>query len=409
MVKSLIVGVVVFAAACGGDKKDNTDNIIVIDSGSGSNQVDAPVQAACNVLTQMGCQANEKCTWIHSTEAVPGTAALGAIGCAPAGTAADGEACTFGPAGATGYDNCKGGDICVHSTCKQICDNNNGTGPMCGSNFACVTYDSLFANHGSTTTPAGACDPTCNPLDDNDFDGSGTMFTKTGSACGSDPTIGCYGGESTAHPTFFTCSTPVKGSELLTHRSIIPDDLQFLNTCMPGYGIAFAGDATGSMNLDCYAFCAPGDAYMGNTGTQEPNGKTTAVAPAHTHRCNNNDALGNFGATPNTTGSNGEHCMYSWRFEVDDAGTLHESPTSNTVGICWDHSKYQYDKDGDGTVDTVVEPCVTSPISGGTASTAVELGCVNTALIPTTFNGKMPKPHHYIQNFPERIVLPAHE
>lgn len=404
--KNWFVGVVVFAAACGGGK-DNTDGIVLIDSGSGSNPtVDAPVAAACNVLTQMGCQANEKCTWIHSTEAVPGTPALGAIGCAPAGSANTGDACTFGPAGDTGYDNCKGGDICVHSLCKSICDNNNGAGPNCPSNFACVTYDSLFANHGSTTTPAGACDPTCNPLDDNDFDGSGTMFTKTGSACGSDPTVGCYGGESTSHPTFFTCSTPVKGTETLTHRSVIPDDLQFLNACMPGYGIAFAGDATGSMNLDCYAFCKPGDAYMGNTGTQAPNGLTP-------HRCSNQEALGNFGATANTSGTiNGEHCMYSWRFEVDTAGMLHESPTSNTVGICWDHTKYRYDQNGDGTADTVVEACVNVPITtatGVTTSSAVELGCVNTSLIPTSLTGKNLKPRHYIPRFPERIVLPAHE
>ncbi len=397
----LIAGAFCVVAACGGSKNNNTDTIKLLDAAVSS--VDAPTTEACSVLTQMGCNTGERCTWVHSTESTPDTPALGANACVPdTGTVATGGACMYGPAGMDGFDNCVKGDICVHSTCKIICDNNGGS-PMCPAAAACVTYDSLFANHGATTTPAGACDPTCDPIADNDFDGSGTLFTKTGSACGSDPVTGCYGGVSSAHTTFFTCSTPVTGTGQLTHRSLIPTTLQFLNACMSGYGIAFAGDATGSNNIDCYAFCVPGDAYMGNTGTQAPNG----VLP---HRCNNNDALGAFGATPNvTTNSNGEHCMYSWRFEVDTAGMLHMSPTSDTVGICWDHTKYMYDSNGDGTADTTVEACTTVPLSvatGVTTSSAVELGCVKTALIPPSFDGKHRVPVRYIENFPELMNLP---
>jgi hypothetical protein len=274
---------------------------------------------------------------------------------------------------------------------------------MCEAQAACVTYDSLFANSGATTIPAGACDPICNPLDDNDFDGSGSAHTKTGSACGSDPVTGCYGHESTVDgaPTHFTCSHPVTGTELLTHRSVLPADKQFLNACMSGYAIAFAHDATGSNNIDCYAFCKPGDAYMGNAGTQAPNG----VAP---HRCNNNDALGAFGNTATVT-VNGEHCMFSWFFEVDTAGMLHKSPTSDTVGICWDHTKYQYDSNGDGTPDTVVEACGTLPLTqpmGNTSPSAVTWGCVSSATA-MLFNGKsQPVKHPYIENLPEFPSLP---
>ena len=62
--------------------------------------------------------------------------------------------------------------------------------------------------------PAGVCDPSCNPLDDNDFDGSGTMHTKIGTACTTDPTEGCYGSPSTTHTTFFTCAHPATGQAL---------------------------------------------------------------------------------------------------------------------------------------------------------------------------------------------------
>ncbi len=397
----LICGVFGVVVACGGGKKMNTDTVVLIDAKVAG--ADAPATAACNVLTQMGCNTGERCTWVHSTEPTPDTPALGSIQCvADSGTAATGSACTYGPAGTTGFDTCIKGDICVHSTCKLICDNNGGA-PMCPTMAACVTYDSLFANSGATTTPAGACDPTCNPITDNDFDGSGTQFTRPGSNCGTDPVTGCYGNISTTHTTFFTCSTPVSGTGQLTHRSVIPVAKQFLNACMSGYGIAFAGDATGSMNIDCYAFCSPGDAFMGNTATQQPNG----VAP---HRCNNNDALGAFGATPNVaTNSNGEHCMYSWRFEVDTMGTLHSSPTDDTVGICWDHTKYMYDSNGDGTVDTVVEACTTVPITtaaGATTSNAVELGCMKSTLIPAPFGKGLKISTRYIENFPEMVALP---
>ena len=399
--KLLIIGIIGVVAAC-----SKSSNPVKIVDAAGSNVPDAAI-AGCNVLLGTGCNVGERCTWVHSTEPTPDAPALGANSCVPdTGTVATGGACVYGAAGETGFDNCMKGNICVHKTCKLICDNNGGTGPACPAMSACVTYDSLFANSGATTTPAGACDPSCNPINDNDFDGSGTRFTKTGSACGSDPVTGCYGNISSSHTTFFTCSTPVTGTETLTHRSVIPMAKQFLNACMSGYGIAFAGDATGSMNIDCYAFCTPGDAYMGNTATQLPNG----VMP---HRCSNNDALGVFGGTPNpTNNSNGEHCMYSWRFEVDTTGMLHQSPTSDTVGICWDHTKYMYDSTGSGTANTVVEPCTTVPIAVGTGvmtSSAVALGCVKTSLIPVMADGKRHIQTQYIENFPEILNLPKGE
>lgn len=366
------------------------DGTVMTDAGS----------MTCDVLAQAGCTASQKCTWILDTDPTSTTSGLGHIGCAPSGAVATNGACTILPAAQGGYDNCIKADACVSGLCKSICNNAGGT-PACGANQACVTYDGLFANSGATTIPAGVCDPSCNPLDDNDFDGAGAVHTKIGTACTTDPTEGCYGFPSTTNTTFFTCAHPATGTGNLTHRSVLAASQQFLNSCMSGYTIAFAHDATGSNNVDCYAFCKPGDAYMGNAGVQAPNG----VAP---HRCSNNDALGAFGTVPNgTAASNGEHCVYSWFFEVDTAGMLHISPTSNTVGICWDHSKYQYDSNGDGTPDTIIPPCAALPLTSATgALTAVDVSCVSTTTAGLSFTGK-PRPLHrpFIENLPEFPAL----
>src|SRR5437016_6095766 len=57
----------------------------------------------CNPLTQTGCCAPEKCTWyIDATAPTP----LGHIDCAPEGVIPLGGACTYGPPGTMGFDNC---------------------------------------------------------------------------------------------------------------------------------------------------------------------------------------------------------------------------------------------------------------------------------------------------------------
>ena len=176
---------------------------------------------------------------------------------------------------------------------------------------------------------------------------------------------------------------------------------QFLNSCAPGYTIAFASDAFGSNNVDCYAFCKPGEAYLNNPGTQGPNG----VSP---HGCNTTDALGAFGAVPTAVnnGTNGEHCMYSWFFEIDNTTGAHlPSPTSNTVGICWDHSKYRYDSNGDGQVtaaDANLPACTSLPLTSGSGGlTAGDLGCVTTTTAGISFTGKPAKIRKVLTNLPE--------
>lgn len=396
--KNLIaVGLMAAMAACGGG--DDSSTVTVKTDASTKDGTtptgDGPGPAACQVLTQTGCNTGQKCTWVLSTDDTASDPGLGAIACAPNGSVAAGGACTVAKVADGGYDNCVGGTACVSGTCKPICDNNGGA-PMCGANQACVTYEGLFANAGSTTTPAGVCDPSCNPITDNDFDGSATAFTKVGSACGTSATMGCYGLFSSTHTTYYTCANPAPGNGTLTHRGDLGADINkiFLNSCAPGYHIGeFYLDDSGSKHFACFAYCIPGEAYMGNTGTQEPNGHTMPIAPdQHTHRCNNSDALGNFGTTPNTAGTiNGEHCWYSWSFEIDsDTNAWKKSPTSDTVGSCVDHTKYKYDSDGDMTADKAFEACVTLQKNGtDTVVGADTWGCVNStsAMLTATFEG----------------------
>jgi hypothetical protein len=246
---------------------------------------------------------------------------------------------------------------------------------MFASGFGCVRIAGLFGPAQSPTPPAaGVCEPICDPLADNDYDGSGSASIRTGSACGSDESIGCYGNiTDTGDRTHFACMKPLDGTGMLVHRDVIPANLLQINSCHPGYTIAFAADATGSTNIDCYAYCRPGNSYFGSP-TQEPNGKPGAQC-----RAGSGGRQGNFG-TPASETENGEHCMYSWQFEVDGNGAIHHSNTSDTLGICFDHAKYTADFDNDpSTPNTVLPPCAAMPLHATTPGEpdAASFGCVD--------------------------------
>ncbi|MBA3540844.1 MAG: hypothetical protein H0T79_14625 [Deltaproteobacteria bacterium] len=373
----------------------------------------------------MGCNAGEKCTWFHDDMSDP---PIGHIGCATTGTVAVGGACVYGTPGATGFDDCAGGSVCVGGVCEAICDQQGGA-PMCATNFGCVRISGLFGAVGSTTPPAGGvCEPSCNPLADNDYDGSAAGDVRTGSACGTDPAVGCYGNiTDSGGGTHFICAGPAATAagttEDLVHRNVIPDDLQYLNSCHPGYTIAFASDGTATMKVACYSYCAPGNSFgsMGTSttlppATQLPNG----IAPnACKTGAQNRGRAGDFGAVPNGVpgallpgmapapagnkgaggpGTNGEHCMFSWQFEVDDAMMLHRTATSDTLGLCFDHTKYGPD-DYDGNPDAVASPdsqmpaCSNLKLKDDVQFDATNAGCVDsvTAGFPAAAIGKAVK------------------
>ena len=224
----------------------------------------------------------------------------------------------------------------------------------------------------------------CDPLADNDFDGAGSAHAKTGSACGSDPLVGCYG--TLGHAGSFACMTATAASPGLTHRAVLPASATAITSCMPGYARSDYDDGNGVVSVECLAYCTPAEAYAGNPGAQAPNG----AAP---HACNATDALGEFGAIPDgSPTSNGEHCMYSWSFEIDSSNVWHPSAASDAVGLCIDHTRYFYSPSG-GPWTTVLPPCASLPVHGvQPALGAVDIGCVSstTAGLHGAFDGKDP-------------------
>ncbi|MDB4952464.1 MAG: hypothetical protein JWO36_33 [Myxococcales bacterium] len=373
--KNLVFGVLLAGlfAACSSKTPAH-----IVDAGSGSS-VDGG--ALCNVLAQTGCDSGQKCTWLHdATMPTP----LGHIGCAPNGTAAVGASCTYGADGATGFDTCVGGLVCQGGKCKTICDQQGGA-PMCGANFSCSTYEGLFGPAGQTVA-AGVCDPSCNPLADNDIDGSGSAV-KTGSACPNigSASIGCYGYPDSTRPSRWSCTGEV--NKTVVHKSLCTTangcanagGNPYLNGCAQGY-LPLLKDMTGGTGVVCVAVCSPGNTYVG-ANPQAPAG----VAP---HRCNSTEARGNF--TTATTTTNGDHCLFSWWFEVDAMNNFVRSPTSDTVGFCVDHTKYQYASVPGGTPDTNWPICAQLPDGNGSGSAigAADFGCVNTMHAMLPFNGK---------------------
>ncbi len=355
---ALFVGLLV--ACSGGTKKP----IKIVDAppadGSG---------AICNPLAQTGCTGTDKCTWIIDMDD-PNFSAH--IGCAPDGTNQTGQACTRNPPGPTGYDDCAKGNYCFGpnaggaGTCKLICDIQGGS-PMCPTKFGCVGYQEIFSLPSDTSPPAaGVCEPTCDPLNDNNFLGS--AGSKTGSACG---TRGCFGlppDFSTSAPTVFTCAGVANPSRV--HRSACtgtqePGDAAsclyqnkyiYPNSCDSGYQ-PLINDSEGSMVQDCVAMCAAQDCYSGNCpGSAFAGGTSGGVS----HTCYDGtpgpkDILVDPASTnytpPSATG-NGEQCNYLWNLEFDASGMFVRSATSDSLGLCISRGLYYYDSNGDGMVTT---------------------------------------------------------
>jgi len=198
-------------------------------------------------------------------------------------------------------------------------------GPACMAQMACIAAPNVTCCQSVQSFDAVCEAPACDPLVEN--------------ACGTDPATGCYYGAPElqglhfASPADWKCDvTPTGG------------------TCAPG-SISGIVDGTAS----CFALCLPGEAYLGNPIAQEPHG----VSP---HGCAAN-----------------EHCVYSWRFEVDIDGVLHRTPTSDTVGVCIDGATLKYDSDNDGYVDTPWPDCETQPLhaTGSNIPDATMMGCVS--------------------------------
>jgi hypothetical protein len=123
------------------------------------------------------------------------------------------------------------------------------------------------------------------------------------------------------------------------------------SSCEPGQVDAYIGEMQ-----TCLALCSPGEAYLGNPNPQHPHG----VSP---HDCT---------AT--------EHCVYLWRFQVDATGAVVATTRSESVGVCIDHAKLEYDSDNDQVPDTPWPTCESQPVhrtSESNVPDATMMGCVS--------------------------------
>ena len=352
--KKLALGALIAAfAACGGSSatpKDTGGD----DSGSGT--PDAP--PACSVFADagaQGCATGQKCTWIIDD----GSADTGHLGCATAGGAGIGSACSFSNAAAhSGFDSCATGGYCIGGTCEQICDN-NGTAKTCDSSHSCGTYEGVFGPPGGTDI-AGVCDPTCDPLTQNAGSAlacGGTLVCfGSGSGCGSDgPSLGCYAslrsGQGTCANTPESRGTVgVEDDAKCTKANGCANSAEapFLNGCAPGYIPALL-DAIGSTFADCNGLCAPADAdstTLAETGNKTALGKLPKdPAPVAGHAV----------CEPNKkAATNHEECLYSYALTETTAG-LPDSPFNDTLGICFDYAKFTYDptQNGSGSANPI--------------------------------------------------------
>ena len=417
---ALLVGLLV---ACGGG--DDNNKIKLPDA----NPVDAV--GVCNPLTQAGCAAGEKCTWLIDA-VMPQY--VGHVGCAPDGTAAAGAACTYGPAGATGYDDCAKGNVCSQfampgqaGTCKAMCDQQGGA-PMCDAQHVCVTYARLFSTGDTTPAAAGVCDLACDPLQDNDFDGSGGSLTGSASmkrktTCGANANIGCYGYPSFGTPpaSGWSCTGDINNAASqpigLRHRvqciegnnCADPGPTIYTNSCNQGYLPLLRESSTVSTAV-CIALCDPEPCYMGNCG----GATNTARIGAVNDGCRASDRVAGAAGFNNTNDADGgEHCTHLWFFEIDDQNMFLPSSTSDTVGFCYNHDVYFYDSNGNGMLDTTgANPDQKYPNCGmlGSASSAstdpsmpltywgaVDLGCMPSTSLPMAADGKRVLPESLVK------------
>lgn len=397
--------------ACGGEKK------VMI--------VTPDALQMCNPLLNTGCKANEKCTWLVDA-LMPNY--IGHIGCAPDGTKNVGETCMYGAPGATGYDDCKFGGVCssFRSTttnigqCKAVCDQQGGAPACNATTHVCVVYSNLFDLGETTPAAAGVCNLACDPIRDNDWDGSGSDFTRdnANTVCDTAANEACYGSPSRGTPpaTGWSCTrdinyaAPTPG---LRHRvqciesndCADPGPRIYQNSCNQGY-LPLLIEATGSTTAICVAMCKPVNCFAGtgNCGSGTTNLDRLGVDG---DRCNDTDRIARIsfdgtGPDPGAGGTrpNGEHCEFMWPYEVDSASmTFLKSTTTDLVGFCYDHTKYLYDADGDNMRESPTPPCYlladgfgsgTDPADPLTFFGAADLGCVDSTRLMV--NGKVQIP-----------------
>ncbi len=134
----------------------------------------------------------------------------------------------------------------------------------------------------------------------------------------------------------FTCS-PAGDLDRTSDEpaSLSPDGFAYLNGCAPGYMPLRLTSSVSTIET-CAALCEPGP--------------SSAQNPAN--------AAGKVGSpyTCPGKGANRHECRYWWFIEDWDSPAF-PSTFSNTLGFCIDPTQHLYDRDGNGTLDTMLPSC----------------------------------------------------
>jgi hypothetical protein len=331
--------------ACGGGS--DKPGIRLPDSGSGGE-----TPTTCNPATQTGCNAGEKCTWFQDQD---DPNPIGHIGCAPvpAVPKAIDEACTIGPTGPMGYDDCEKGSACVSGICKQICGL-DGAPQACDQNHSCTRYADFLESNGETV--AGVCNPGCDPLT-QDLK-VGTNVTACGSPMPDMPTKGCYG-----TTVDFGCGDVLLGGLDATDRKppVKIAGQAYRNSCAPGFGL-FLNDGEGTTAAICSGFCAPLE--IDNTPAHVDNNLGDAMALAKMPR-DLQPEVGHGTCSSQYKGSQGSSCRYWWWFLAVFGELTPEYENSqhvDTLGLCIAFSRYTWNHDNNMmTPDVPWSDCTTLP------------------------------------------------
>ncbi|MEJ7603664.1 MAG: hypothetical protein WKG01_37600 [Kofleriaceae bacterium] len=361
---ALVLGVVV---ACGGG-----NDVVVPDA------IDAFVH--CDPLNVNSCGDGMKCTWIID-QAQP---RVGHIDCAPAGPVAANAACTYGPAGPLGYDNCVAGTVCNTGECKVICDQAE-MNPLCPANYSCGLYENLLESSGATV--AGVCDSNCDPLTQNTL---ATGAIACGSTDPANPNKGCYTSNGYRQ---FTCA-PANNSPDMDMGVLWRTDDQFPltnaqgqaypNGCAPGYqAVFFEGPMT--MIAKCTGLCAPRDTDMTKGDLRYGAGDPLAVAKLVTQAApaaggNATCKGGKKGSLQNNKqdGST-QNCLHMWQFLLD-MGMTTENQYNDTLGVCFNFGEWTWDHDNNTQTAQVPTPsCTSLPKATKRTDPAARLGCYSLA------------------------------
>lgn len=136
--------------ACGGDEQTQAPIVVFI-------PMEDPPPPPCDALTNEGCEAGEKCTFVY----VDPEQAFGRSACVPDdGMLEIGDDCELSALGVA--DGCRAGSMCLRGKCTEICSVDPDDLSECSPGTVCGRFSSIF--NDQVNENIGLCSPTCNAV-----------------------------------------------------------------------------------------------------------------------------------------------------------------------------------------------------------------------------------------------------